>query len=165
MSLVSSTRKPVDEEHQSEEIVEEEIVFRAAFRCVNCGHLVPPEHAGENERPHACPVCGRGVTFQIDPSAKDDLDRILREMADPGADRVRLLEQLTALPREKVYHPENWEVLAEADDARLEDLGLVPDDVCEHEPEKITTPRQGRFFKAEADDGAGSDDGSNASIH
>jgi hypothetical protein len=34
-----------------------------AFRCKTCGHLHHAEHAGENDRPHACCVCGAGVHF------------------------------------------------------------------------------------------------------
>ncbi len=34
-----------------------------AFRCKTCGHLHEPEHAGENDLPHACRVCGEGVEF------------------------------------------------------------------------------------------------------
>lgn len=36
---------------------------KPAFRCKNCGHLVGPEAAGDNARPHACPCCGEGVKF------------------------------------------------------------------------------------------------------
>jgi len=34
-----------------------------AFRCVTCGKLHEAEHAGECEHPHACRVCGSGVSF------------------------------------------------------------------------------------------------------
>ena len=34
-----------------------------AFRCRNCGRLEEAEHAGENLHPHACSVCGCGVSF------------------------------------------------------------------------------------------------------
>ena len=34
-----------------------------AFRCKNCGRLVPSADAGECDFPAACPSCGHGVTF------------------------------------------------------------------------------------------------------
>jgi len=34
-----------------------------AFRCQNCGHLAPGEHAGECEHPAACVVCGAGISY------------------------------------------------------------------------------------------------------
>ena len=38
---------------------------KPAFRCKNCGHLESAEHAGENETPAACSVCGAGITFSV----------------------------------------------------------------------------------------------------
>jgi hypothetical protein len=35
----------------------------SAFRCKTCGHLHAAGHAGENDIPHACAVCGAGVSF------------------------------------------------------------------------------------------------------
>jgi hypothetical protein len=34
-----------------------------AFRCKNCGHFAPAEHAGECEHPHACSACGAGISY------------------------------------------------------------------------------------------------------
>lgn len=34
-----------------------------AFRCKTCGCIHPAEHAGECDCPHACSVCGAGVSF------------------------------------------------------------------------------------------------------
>lgn len=34
-----------------------------AFRCKTCGHFEPSGHAGEELTPHACVVCGAGVSF------------------------------------------------------------------------------------------------------
>lgn len=34
-----------------------------AFRCKTCGHFEPADHAGECEYPHACVVCGAGVSY------------------------------------------------------------------------------------------------------
>lgn len=37
--------------------------LKYAFRCNNCGFLEQPEHAGENDFPASCRVCGKGVRF------------------------------------------------------------------------------------------------------
>lgn len=42
----------------------------AAFRCKTCGRLHEAEHAGENELPHACRVCGAGARFDPRSAAK-----------------------------------------------------------------------------------------------
>lgn len=34
-----------------------------AFRCKNCGRLETPANSGESAHPHACTVCGSGVSF------------------------------------------------------------------------------------------------------
>lgn len=34
-----------------------------AFRCHNCGHFEPSAHACEEFTPHACVVCGSGVSY------------------------------------------------------------------------------------------------------
>lgn len=34
-----------------------------AFRCKNCGRLHEAGHAGDADHPHACRVCGAGVSF------------------------------------------------------------------------------------------------------
>ncbi len=34
-----------------------------AFRCKQCGHLHTSDDAGEATHPHACRVCGGGVSF------------------------------------------------------------------------------------------------------
>lgn len=34
-----------------------------AFRCNGCGFLEVSDHAAEDEKPHACRVCGKGVKF------------------------------------------------------------------------------------------------------
>jgi len=37
--------------------------MKFAFRCRNCGHLHTADHAGDNDVPHACCVCGKGVKY------------------------------------------------------------------------------------------------------
>lgn len=34
-----------------------------AFRCKECGHLHDAKQAAEADHPHACRVCGAGVSF------------------------------------------------------------------------------------------------------
>ncbi len=34
-----------------------------AFRCKNCGYLEDSDNAAEAPHPHACRVCGEGVSF------------------------------------------------------------------------------------------------------
>jgi phage FluMu protein Com len=116
---------------------------QAAFRCKNCGHLVHAEHAGENELPHACPVCKAGVAFVLEEPAQKRADAIMAELTNPGLDRekgIALARELSALPRKKALQPDNWEVLAQATPERLKELGLDECDVCAHQPEKITDP-------------------------
>lgn len=36
---------------------------RPAFRCKNCGKIETADHAGENNVPAACRVCGHGISF------------------------------------------------------------------------------------------------------
>lgn len=34
-----------------------------AFRCNTCGHFEAAGHAGESLHPHACVVCGGGISY------------------------------------------------------------------------------------------------------
>lgn len=135
-----------------------------AFRCKKCGHLVHAEHAGENLLPHSCPVCKAGVSQPIDQASKGRHDEIMAKLVKidtPQLEREKLVAELVNLPREKVYHPDNWEVLSECKPERLKELGLEPEHVCAHKPAKITKPKQGRIHKVELKDGVtvASDDG------
>lgn len=40
------------------------------FRCKECGFVHSEEHAGENELPHACCVCGSGISWDKKTGAK-----------------------------------------------------------------------------------------------
>jgi predicted RNA-binding Zn-ribbon protein involved in translation (DUF1610 family) len=143
------------------------VVHKAAFRCKNCGQLVRGEHAGENLLPHACPVCKAGVTLAIDPSAKARFDEIVKELGDINTAPQRrdvLARELADLPREKLYHEDNWEVLADCDGKRLKELGLKPEHVGKYEPKVITKPRQGRVVRAEAADGPAVSDGAKGKV-
>lgn len=88
--------------------------MKYAFRCAKCGRLEPAANAGENRFPHACSVCGAGVSFT--PNGV--------KMLDAGA----------------------WEVLAEASEARLAELGITREDVESHVP---LTKAAGREADAE----------------
>jgi hypothetical protein len=127
-----------------------------SFRCKECGFLERPENAGENLLPHACPNCGGGVC--LSPGVKE----IAVEMAKPDLTAERRAELAAELTRiatggsgDKTYHPDNWEVLDEADDARLAELGLAREHVMTHKPEKVTQPRSGRVVTASVSDGVG----------
>lgn len=138
-----------------------------AFRCKKCGHLCPAEHAGENVLPHSCPVCKAGVSFVIDPASKGRYDEIiakLSKMETSDSERHDLALELGNLPKEKLYHEDNWEVLADCDKGRLKELGLKGEHVCCHKPEKITKPSQGRIIKCELKDGAVAKDGAKAKV-
>ncbi len=81
--------------------------MRYAFRCKNCGCLETAAQAGESSHPHACRVCGKGVTHTVDPRS--------------GA--------IT-----KTFQPENWEALCECTPEQLEQIGISADQVDKHEP-------------------------------
>lgn len=143
-----------------------------AFRCRNCGQLVTSEHAGENLYPHACPVCRAGVDSEvIDKARFSAIVACIANASTPDAERQRLAKELADLPRERVYHPENWESLGEvhcpekgkmceaASAERLAELQLTPDDIAHHKPKAVTVPRQGRFHKVGLADGVTVKDG------
>lgn len=101
-----------------------------AFRCNACGRLHTSGDAAEAAHPHACRVCGGGVSFDPRSGART---------VDDG----------------------NWEVLADASDERLADLGVSRDDVGAHEPWKVgetAEARAPRRVEAGASDGPKSAD-------
>lgn len=106
---------------------------KAAFRCKTCGHLEGPEAAGENHVPHACSVCGSGIT--LNPTTS----QLATELCDPSITterRLQIASQLQQIARtgenQKHANPDNWEVLHDCDDHRLGELGLVRSGVCQH---------------------------------
>src|SRR5438105_1314437 len=117
-----------------------------AFRCRACGHLEGAAHAGEHWHPHACRVCAAGVVFGTSPEecfahahvqahegAKAHAAAPDREL--PYHRGGRLIKQpFGNVAVYKLLVPENWEALADADDARLAELGLTRDRVAEHVP-------------------------------
>jgi DNA-directed RNA polymerase subunit RPC12/RpoP len=111
-----------------------------AFRCKNCGRLHEAEHAGENDRPYACRVCGAGVIFQ-----HAELTRQLKESLTnkdaPAGEALNIADQIARTPPGmKTLDPDNWEVLAEATPERLQELGLAPQHITQHAPRQKPAP-------------------------
>lgn len=109
-----------------------------AFRCKSCGRLHHAEHAGDNEVPHSCTVCGSGVTWNA-PAVK-----IAQSIANPDLTDAQRKQMASDLERalknqEKGYDPSNWEVLHDATDERLAELGINRAHVVRHVP---TSPSQ-----------------------
>jgi rubredoxin len=142
-----------------------------AFRCRHCGHLHEAEHAGESSHPHACRVCGHGIAAAI---GMDDTLRHPHAQAHAKA--------LAGIPRETLEkHPskggrtfnlphglkkvlifENWEVLADATDERLAELGLTRAEVCRHEPKTSEPGRDPQVVTVSATDGVHTTDSASA---
>lgn len=60
----------------------------------------------------------------------------------------------------KLYHPENWEVLADCTPERLAELELTPEQVERHEPwPRHATSRPPKHIHVTAEDGPGTTDG------
>ncbi len=122
-----------------------------AFRCKNCGHLEPAAHAGECALPHACSVCGAGVTFGPE---KKKVEELLQGFADKTpAETAEALMKLMANPDKKAQ-PDNWEVLHDAQDARLTELGLTRADVVKHTPAPPSGNRPPQVLVRDAGDAA-----------
>lgn len=124
-----------------------------AFRCKNCGKLHPPEHAGENLVPHSCVCCGKGVEFE-----HQRLTAKLRSLIADGKPKEAeaVIDELSKCdPATKRLIPDNWEVLHEADDERLAEIGLERSLVVKHAPVKITDPIRGKHVIAAASESLG----------
>jgi hypothetical protein len=143
-----------------------------AFRCRSCGRLEEAGHAGEHFHPHACRVCNAGVVFGTSPEecfAHADVQAHEGAKAHAaGNDRLRDYHKGGRLVKNpvgpitvyKLLVPENWEVLADCDDARLAELGLARGRVCEHAPAPASgLRREPRDVTAAAADGAATADG------
>lgn len=116
-----------------------------AFRCVSCGHLIRAASAGEDYVPHACDVCGRGVIF-----ARDEADVRAQHPPAGTLSDEEFQDRLILNPPwgVKFLIYENWEVLAHADDARLEELGIAREAVAAHNPPRGGRGRGARFGRA-----------------
>lgn len=87
-----------------------------AFQCNGCKAVFPAEIAGDNDLPHACPICGRGVKFEVN---------------ETGTNVTKLLD------------PDNWIKLADLTPEELEEgfhlHGLKPANVTAHKGAKPLT--------------------------
>ncbi len=144
-----------------------------AFRCKNCGYLESAAHAGESPIPHACRVCKMGVVFAA--TAEDVLKH---EHCRPHAEALKKCHAAgdlhkhhlqggrhvplpAGIPASKYLIHENWEVLADADDARLTELNLSRNDVVRHTPKKFVangTRLESQLIKVDATDGIATTD-------
>lgn len=127
-----------------------------AFRCRNCGRLETADHAGESAVPFACRNCGAGVT--LNPRTK----ALAQELADPNLPterRVAIANELTRLAQtgdnDKLLHPDNWEVLADATPERLGELGIHQNRVTKHTGRPVRAGVvSGQHTRAEASEAA-----------
>lgn len=132
------------------------------FRCNNCGTLKNTiEDCGDNDFPHSCRVCGKGVTHsdlhhEIDRTLAQNDPKALQDLAD----RIQA-KQIDVNDQTKTVYPANWELLSEATPARLKELGLKADQVqavpkkqaaTGSEPQKVIG-RPFRVFTEEKVDG------------
>jgi len=130
-----------------------------AFRCRACGRLHEAEHAGENEVPHACSVCGAGVV--LNPAAK----ALAVELGNPECTTERRLAIAVELLKasqaggDKQFDPDNWEVLADCGDARLEELGIEKPRVVRHVAKLKGMVAPGKHLVREMVDSVGVKDG------
>jgi hypothetical protein len=143
--------------------------MKHAFRCKNCGRLEHADHAGDNELPHSCRVCGAGVTIGFDPLS---LHKELVALVPAGqslteeeirAAALKLYAKLNSLPP-KTFQPGNWEVLADATPERLAALGLKHDHVSRHKP--VLKPAQDpkNVFRSVTDGVTGTASGKSAVV-
>lgn len=109
-----------------------------AFRCINCGHLVPSSHAGERSHPYACPVCKRGIAYGTTIAAlRKDNPALFANLSDAEI-KVRSTEAQVA-PGVSFCHfavHENWQILADLTPDQLTaiDHALKPEHVERHVP-------------------------------
>lgn len=128
----------------------------SAFRCKTCGYICQAEHAGENDVPHACQVCGGGITHS------PTVEKLAAELARPDISterRIAIAAELSIAARGqevKTWQPDNWEILAEATPERLKELGVKA--AVKHSPKVRTVPTFDRTVKVQATDGIGTKD-------
>lgn len=139
-----------------------------AFRCKNCGHLMSAGTAGENQFPHACSVCGKGVTHS---ELHHEIDRALARRDSDGLDKIAdkiQNRQIDVNDQTKTVYPSNWEILEEVTPARLKELGLTKDEVEAPPPEAQAAPGEesqkvvGRPFRVFAEEGVSGKEGTKA---
>ena len=113
--------------------------MKYTFRCKNCGHLHCAEHAGENQVPHACCVCGKGVQHGTD---FQSIAEKLRKSGLSNEERKVLADEIANANSTltKTYQSDNWEILSECDDKQLEEYGLKKENIEIHNPITIGKP-------------------------
>lgn len=123
--------------------------MKYAFRCKTCGRLHAAEHAGENEIPHACCVCGSGV--QYGPNFKDIATRLCDPALTPEQ-RTAIAQEVAAAQNNlvKTYQLDNWEVLADCTPEQLKEYGLSLEQVVRYIPAKTSSPDKGNTVFIEA---------------
>ena len=139
---------------------------KVAFRCRNCGRLHEAEHAGHNSVPHACRVCGHGVVFSNTieqalahehvtrhPRAVEAISRATPTRAYKDGERI-IDMSLPGATMYKVLVSENWEVLADATDERLAEIGAPREHVCRHVPVPLKGSAEAKAAEAHAGEGA-----------
>jgi hypothetical protein len=72
-----------------------------AFRCKNCGRLHTSEAAAEALHPHACCVCGSGVSFHPQTGIKTVDPENWEVLADCAPER---LAELGLIPEQVLRH-------------------------------------------------------------
>lgn len=141
----------------------EEKVVQYAFRCKQCGRLHEAEHAGDNELPHACQVCGEGVRHG------PDFRGLAEELCKPDLPaerRKQIADHLRAGHNDttKTLVQSNWEVLSDCTPERLKELGLTKGQVKRHDgkgqPNVIST----KVVAAYATEGTKVKDSSDAKV-
>ncbi len=93
--------------------------LKYSFRCRECGRLETSEQVCEADHPHACRVCGGGVSFNprtgIKTLNKDNWD-VLADMTDAALSKIGLtrndVEKHTPLPATNSGPPKNISVHA-----------------------------------------------------
>jgi hypothetical protein len=127
-------------------VVEKEIIVAHAFRCKNCGRIEHAEHAGENDVPHACTVCGKGVTFTADADLAEQARKDKKQVIEPMPGYFKIIDT------------ENWEVLADAKPDRLKQLGIEPKHVVKHNGKKFKASTDNKMVEAHAEEKVGAKD-------
>lgn len=137
------------------------------FVCNGCGKLMHACHAGENQVPHSCSNCGKGIHIGYDPMR---FHEIMESMIPKGksltpaevtAVSKKIHEKIAALPTERKCFPDNFTVLAKCQPEELKAYGLTSDQVEAWTPlpptPKVRPPQN--IIRGSADGMAGVDAG------
>lgn len=104
-----------------------------AFRCKTCGCLHTSAYAGAADHPHACRICDEGIRYF--PSLITATEEMRKVLDDPTYQAIDGVNCRFIGPRlYKVWDRSAWEVLHDATDERLTELGLDRKCVAKHVP-------------------------------